>query len=88
MSLDRVFKALSDPQRRRILELLREAPLNAGAIAGHFELSAPTISHHLAQLREAGLVEAVREGTTITYHLNMSVLDDVLALIAGWKQGG
>jgi DNA-binding transcriptional ArsR family regulator len=73
-----VFKALSDPTRRRILQLLRRREMTAGEIAEHFDLSKPTLSGHFAVLREAGLVVSEKNGTTITYRLNLSVLEDAL----------
>lgn len=86
MALNEVLKALSDPTRRRIIELLRQRPHNAGEIADHFAISKPSISHHLNQLKDADLIYGERDGTTITYHLNLSVLEDLLAVITGlWK---
>jgi DNA-binding transcriptional ArsR family regulator len=73
-----VFKALSDSTRRRILQLLRRREMTAGEIAGHFDLSKPTLSGHFAVLREAGLIVSEKNGTTITYRLNLSVLEDAL----------
>ncbi len=73
-----VYRALSDPTRRRILALLRRGDLSAGEIASQFEQSWPTISGHLAVLKDADLVQADRHGTTITYHLNVSVLEDAM----------
>lgn len=73
-----VFKALSDPTRRRVLQLLRERPMTAGELAGHFESSKATMSAHFAVLREAGLIFADKQGTTITYGLRLSVLEDAL----------
>jgi DNA-binding transcriptional ArsR family regulator len=73
-----VFKALSDATRRRILQLLRRREMTAGEIAGHFDLSKPTLSGHFAVLREAGLIVSEKNGTTITYRLNLSVLEDAL----------
>jgi DNA-binding transcriptional ArsR family regulator len=77
-----VFKALSDPTRRRILQLLRERPMTAGQIAGHFEIAKPTLSAHFAVLREADLVDSEKAGTTITYSLRLSVLEDALLSFA------
>lgn len=74
-----VFKALSDPTRRAILQLLKEGDLNAGAIAEGFAISKPSISHHLSVLRQAGLVTAERSGQEIVYSLNTTVLQEVLA---------
>jgi DNA-binding transcriptional ArsR family regulator len=83
-----VYKALADPTRRRILQLLREREMSAGEIAGHFDLAKPTLSGHFAVLREAGLVQAEKSGTTITYRLNISVLEEaLLALMEGFKLG-
>src|SRR3569832_1431752 len=73
-----VFRALADPTRRQILELLRERHMNAGEIAEHFHLSKPTLSGHFAILREADLVTSQKTGTTVTYRLNISVLEDAL----------
>ena len=78
-----VFKALSDPTRRRVLQLLRERPMTAGELADQFEVSKPTMSAHFAVLREADLIEATKKGTTITYALRMSVLEDALLGFAG-----
>ncbi|EHF02078.1 MULTISPECIES: autorepressor SdpR family transcription factor [Olsenella] len=72
------FKALSDPTRRRILELLRAGDLSAGQIAEQFDISKPSISNHLGILRSAGLVSSERQGQSIVYHLNMTVLQEVM----------
>ncbi len=76
--MNRVFKALSDPTRRRVLQLLRERPMTAGELADEFDLSKPTMSAHFAVLREANLIDADKQATTITYRLKMSVLEDAL----------
>ncbi len=76
--MNRVFKALSDPTRRRVLQLLRERPMTAGELAEEFDLSKPTMSAHFAVLREAELIDPDKHGTTITYTLKMSVLEDAL----------
>jgi ArsR family transcriptional regulator len=84
--LNRVYPALSDPTRRRILELLREKDMTAGEIATQFDLAKPTLSGHFAVLREAGLIQGDRAGTTITYRLNVSVLEEALwALMESFK---
>ena len=80
--MDVIFRALSDPTRRRVLQLLRERPMTAGELADHFTLSKPTLSAHFAVLREAGLIEPVRQATTITYHLKLSVLEEALLAFA------
>ncbi len=77
-----VFKALSDPTRRRVLELLRKRPMTAGELSDHFDVSKPTMSAHFAVLREADLVEAEKTGRTITYRLKVSVLEDALLSFA------
>jgi DNA-binding transcriptional ArsR family regulator len=73
-----VFKALADPTRRRVLQLLRERPMTAGELADRFDVSKPTMSAHFAVLREANLIDAAKKGTTITYRLKLSVLEDAL----------
>ena len=83
-----VYKALADPTRRRILQLLRDKEMTAGEIADQFNLAKPTLSGHFAVLREAGLIQAEKVGTTITYRLNVSVLEEaLLALMDGFKLG-
>lgn len=74
-----VFKALADPTRRRILELLRGGDLSAGELAEHFAMTKPSISHHLNTLKAAGLVDAERDGQSIVYSLNTSVLQDLMS---------
>ena len=81
-----LFKALNDSTRRQILDLLRGGDLNAGDIAERFEMSKPSISHHLDLLRQAGLVESVKQGQFITYSLNTTVLDDLLAWLISFRE--
>lgn len=76
--MNQVFKALSDPTRRRVLQLLHEQPMTAGELCDRFDLSGSTMSAHFSVLRGAGLVEAEKRGTTITYRLRLSVLQDAL----------
>jgi len=76
--MNAVFKALADPTRRKVLELLRQRPMTAGELASQFPVSRPTMSAHFAVLREADLVETLKIGTTITYQLKLSVLEDAL----------
>lgn len=73
------FKALADPTRRHILELLRTEDLTAGEIAEHFDMTKPSLSHHLNTLKTAGLVEAERDGQNIIYSLNTSVLQGLMS---------
>jgi DNA-binding transcriptional ArsR family regulator len=77
-----VFKALSDPTRRQILQLLRKKPMNAGELAEHFPVAKSTLSAHFAILREADLIEAHKNGTVITYMLKASVLEEALLAFA------
>lgn len=86
--MNRVFKALADPTRRRVLQLLRQGPLSAGELSEHFTVAKPTMSAHFAVLQEAGLIEAEKSGRTILYRLKMSVLEDALlgfAQTLGWE---
>jgi DNA-binding transcriptional ArsR family regulator len=73
-----LFKALNDPTRRQILEMLQQGDLSAGEIADAFEMTKPSISHHLDLLRQAELVASIKKGQFIYYSLNMSVLDGLL----------
>jgi DNA-binding transcriptional ArsR family regulator len=80
--MNRVFKALADPTRRRVLQLLRRGPLSAGELSDHFEVSKPTMSAHFSVLQEADLIEAQKHGRTILYRLKLSVLEDALLSFA------
>jgi len=86
--VDGVFKALSDPTRRRVLQLLRKGPKSAGELSEHFPVSKPTMSAHFSVLQNAGLIESEKNGRTIFYRLKMSVLEDALlgfTQTLGWK---
>ena len=76
--MNTVFKALADPTRRKVLELLRQRPMTAGELSDQFAVSKPTMSAHFSVLREAGLIDASKQGATITYRLKLSVLEDAL----------
>jgi len=76
--MNQLFEALAHPTRREILELLKRRSMTAGEIAERFDVSKPTLSGHFAKLRDAGLIHADRNGTSITYSLNLSVLEEVL----------
>jgi DNA-binding transcriptional ArsR family regulator len=78
------FRALADPTRREILRLLRDGPRTSGEIAEHFPTAWPTVSRHLAQLRDAGLVISERQGQQIVYELNTTVFDDLVEHILDW----
>jgi ArsR family transcriptional regulator len=76
--LNRVYRALADPTRRRVLELLRDGDMTAGELAEHFDVAKPTLSKHFAVLKEADLIHGQKNGTSITYTLNVSVLEEAL----------
>ena len=77
-----VWNALADPTRRQILNLLKERDLNAGEIAEHFNMTKPSISHHLSLLKQAELVTAEKKGQNVIYSLNISVFEEILQLIS------
>jgi DNA-binding transcriptional ArsR family regulator len=79
MTINDVFEALSHPARREILTLLKKRPMSAGELADHFDLSKPTLSVHFAKLKDADLVTVERNGTSLIYHLNLSILEEALA---------
>lgn len=83
--MNNLFKALNDPIRRDILKHLRDRDLTAGEIADLFDISKPSISHHLDILRNAGLVSSEKQGQFITYSINTTVLDDILEWIISLK---
>ena len=76
---DKVFKALSDKNRRKIINLLKKKDMTAGEIADEFNISKPSISEHLKILKNANLISSERNGQFITYYLNTSVLEDVVS---------
>ncbi len=80
-----VFKALNDPTRREILELLREKDLTAGEIVDKFHISGPSISHHLDLLKQAKLVTAEKDGQFIHYSLNTTVVDELMKWLLQFK---
>ena len=74
----KVYKALADPTRRKILQLLRERDMNAGEIAEHFDFAKPTLSRHFSVLQEADLIQGTRDGNFIVYRLNVTVLEETM----------
>ncbi len=76
-----VYEALAHPVRRRVLRLLSVGPMSAGDLASYFDVSKPTMSGHFAVLRQADLIQAERDGTTIRYRLNASVVEEAAAAI-------
>ncbi len=83
--MNKIFKALKDPTRRKILELLKEKDLSAGEISRNFNISKPSISHHLDLLKQAGLVISEKKGQFMIYSLNTSILEDILHWIMELK---
>ena len=86
--MTQVFKALADPTRRRILEMLKERDLSAGEISAAFRIGKPSVSRHLSLLKNADLVQAERNGQNIIYSLNTTVFQDVLSWIYGLNDPG
>lgn len=85
MSLQRTLKALSDPIRREILNLLKAGPMAAGDIAAKFDVTGAAVSRHLSLLKEAELIRDKRDGKFIYYELNASVLEEILLWISELK---
>jgi len=85
MSLNETMKALSDPTRREIMNLLKKGSMTAGDIASHFEMTGATVSHHLSQLKKAELISERKEKNFIYYSLNASVLEEVLLWVEDLK---
>jgi len=83
--VNKIFKALNDPTRREILKLLKEKDLTAGEIADQFNISKPSISHHLDILKQADLVTTQRKGQFIHYSINATVLDEILSWLINLK---
>ena len=82
----KVYKAIADPTRRKIMQLLRERDMTAGELASKFDFAKPTLSRHFSVLREADLIQGTKSGTTITYRLNVSVLEEtMLAMMDTFK---
>ena len=80
-----LFKALNDHTRREILEMLKEGDMNAGDIADKFNMTKPSISHHLDLLKQADFVVAVKKGQFVEYSLNMTVMDEIMAWFVQFK---
>lgn len=84
--MNNVFKALNDPARREILKMLREGDMTAGDIAAKFDMTAPSISHHLDKLKQAGMVTTIKKGQFVHYSLNTTVVDDLIQYILTLKK--
>lgn len=85
MAFQETFKALSDPTRRAILDLLKGGAKTAGEIGSQFDMTGATVSHHLSVLKEAGLISDERRGKYIYYELNVTILDEIAGWLAGLK---
>jgi ArsR family transcriptional regulator, arsenate/arsenite/antimonite-responsive transcriptional repressor len=93
VSSNQTFRALADPTRREILDLLRQGEMTAGALAEKFDMTKPSMSHHFAVLKDADLITSRRDGQQIWYGLNTTVVQDLLAwamrlMEDGTKNGG
>jgi DNA-binding transcriptional ArsR family regulator len=84
--MNSVFKALNDETRRRIIELLKDKDMNAGEIADEFNISKPSISHHLDLLKRADLISSEKKGKYVEYSLNTTILEDLLTWIITLKK--
>ncbi len=85
MGLQQTLKALADPIRREILNMLKKGRLSAGEISEHFSVSAPSVSRHLSVLKDADLIRDTREGKFIFYEINTTVLEEVMLWITDLK---
>ncbi|MBK6263809.1 winged helix-turn-helix transcriptional regulator [Marivirga sp. S37H4] len=84
--MNHIFKALNDETRRKIIEMLKAGPMNAGEIAEVFDISKPSISHHLDILKRADLITSEKKGQFIEYSLNTSIIEDLLSWILTLKK--
>ena len=84
--LQDTIKALSDPTRRRILELLKKGPMPAGELGKEFDMTGATMSHHLSILKKAGLVQDQKKGTFVYYEINTSVMEDLLSWVVSFTE--
>ena len=85
MGSQQTLKALADPTRREILNLLKKGKLSAGEITEHFDITAAAISRHLSVVKEADLIEDTRDGKYIIYELNASVLEEIMLWLTDLK---
>ena len=84
--LQNTIKALSDPTRRKILEILKKGPVSAGELGKEFDMTGATLSHHLSILKKAGLVHDEKKGTFIYYEINTSVMEDLLTWVVSFME--
>lgn len=85
LKMNDVFKAMNDPARREILKMLRQGDMMAGDIAAKFDMTAPSISHHLDKLKRAGLVTTLKQGQFVLYSINTTIVDDLIQYILTLK---
>lgn len=86
--ITKVYSALSDPTRRKILQMLREKDMSAGEISDHFDFSKPSLSRHFSVLKEADLIQGTKQGNHIIYRLNVTVLEEALmGMLEAFKLG-
>lgn len=79
--MNQVFKALAHPARRKIVAMLQHGPMNSGDIASAFDMAWPSVTAHLATLKDAGLIESEREGSTVRYRLNISAAEEAIGFL-------
>jgi DNA-binding transcriptional ArsR family regulator len=84
--MNSVFKALSHPARRQIIAMLEKGSLTSGEIAAHFDMAWPSVTGHLAALKEAELVEAERDGNVVRYRLNISAAEEAVGFLLGMME--
>ena len=84
--MDLIFKALGHPARRQIIAMLQKGPLTSGEIAAEFDMAWPSVTGHLAALKDADLVEAERDGNTVRYRLNISAAEEAVGFLLGIVQ--
>jgi DNA-binding transcriptional ArsR family regulator len=85
-SMQQVLEAISNPTRRKILDLLKQGEMSAGELGDHFAISGPSMSHHLSKLKAADLILPTRQGQSIYYSINTSVFDDAAQFVIGLFQ--
>lgn len=84
--MNRIFKALAHPARRKIVAMLQNGPMSSGDIAKEFDMAWPSVTGHLTALKDAGLVEAERDGTSVCYRLNISAAEEAIGFLMALAQ--
>ena len=84
--MNEIFKALAHPARREIVAMLQRGPMNSGEIANAFDMAWPSVTGHLTALKDAGLIEAEREGTSVRYRLNISAAEEAIGFLMALMQ--